>query len=431
VPNLEKTEFKRRFCLTEGKLYSTAKLDVRPVGVLAPHSFLFLFFNLLYFLPVCALLLFNYSEGGTSKAADLDSAVLWRIAAVYSFGLLAFLLGSRVMQKRNVFSGAGGTELGSLRLFIPTRRFGIICFVAAAVLVFSKVLLIPLGVYSEYAFETDSMTGGIWSFSTFCSEALLFISIVVLFSTTKRNVIWFFVLTAINGINLLHGTRIFTMIACVAFCFFQYLRGKFTLRIGVALFLAALGLGYVIFLFRSNIELDNQTFSIARLVSPLMFEGVFSQLSLIGTIRHPEAWSVGGSAGAFVHDVVCFVIPRFLLPEKDSLLIVDKFNDLSPLGAFSGYAHGLIYFGLFFPFFYLALGCFGSWLCGRASVSRFYSMIYIYFSCDFLFRIMRDGYLIPIKMIINTLMILALMQVYIRVGRPLPVTAGSATQIRE
>jgi hypothetical protein len=417
--------------LTEKNPYFAATLNIKPVGVLAPHSFLFLFFSLLYFLPVCAVLLFNYSEGGTSKAADLDSAVLWRIAAVYSFGLVAFLVGSRVMRRGSVFSKGRSTDLESLRLFIPTKRFGILCAVASAILLLSKVLLIPLGVYSEYAFVTDSMTGGVWSFSMFCSEALLFLSIVVLFSTAKRNVSWFLILTAINGINLLHGTRILTMIACVAFCFFQFLRGKLSLRVGVALFVAALGLGYLIFLSRSHIELDDETFSIARLVSPLMYEGVFSQLSLIGTIRHPEAWSIWGSFWAFAHDLICFVTPRLLLPNKDNLLIIDQFSDLSPLGAASGYAQGLVYFGLFFPFFYLALGCFGSWLCRRATASRFWSMMYVYFVCDFLFRIMRDGYLIPIKMIINTLMILAFIQVYIRVGRLLPVTAGSATQIRE
>jgi hypothetical protein len=302
---------------------------------------------------------------------------------------------------------------------------------AAAVLLLSKALLIPLGVYSEYAFETDSMAGGIWSFSIFCSEALLFLSIVVLFSTAKRRVSWFLILTAINGINLLHGTRIITMIACVAFGFFQYLRGKLSLRVGVALFVATLGMGYLVFLSRSHIELGDETFSISRLVSPLMYEGVFSQLSLIGTIRHPEAWSIGGSFWAFAHDVICFLTPRFLLPGKDKLLIVDQFSDLSPLGAASGYAQGLIYFGFFFPLFYLALGCCGGWLCRRATASRFWSMMYVYFVCDFLFRIMRDGYLIPIKMIVNTIMILGFVHLYMRVGPILPVVGDSATPIRE
>ena len=207
--------------MSERNRYSST-LDIRPSGVQAPHSFLFLCFNMLYFLPVCGVLLFNYSEGGTSKAADLDSAVLWRISAVFLLGVLAFLLGSRFMRaaKRSYYCRA---DLGALKLFVAARPFGLMCILMVGIFLASKALLVPLGVYAEYAFETEGMTGGVWSFSMFCSESLLFLSMIALFSTMRRNVTWFFVLTAINGVNLLHGTRIFTMIACIVFCFFQYL----------------------------------------------------------------------------------------------------------------------------------------------------------------------------------------------------------------
>jgi hypothetical protein len=33
-------------------------------------------------------------------------------------------------------------------------------------------------------------------------------------------------------------------------------------------------------------------------------------------------------------------------------------------------------------------------------------VIYVYFVCDFLFRIMRDGYVMPVKMLLNALVIL-------------------------
>jgi hypothetical protein len=186
-----------------------------------------------------------------------------------------------------------------------------------------------------------------------------------------------------------------------------------------------LGLGYFVFLTRSGVELDDQTFSVSHLVSPIMFEGIFSQVSLIGAIRHPEAWSAWGSIGSFLHDVGCFVIPRFLLPEKDKLLIIDQFADLSPLGAFSGYAQGLIYFGLFFPLFYFSLGCVGGWLFRQAARSRFWAMIYMYFVCDFLFRIMRDGYIIPIKMILDSVVILWLVLGCSRVRGPVQIVRNS------
>jgi hypothetical protein len=84
-----------------------------------------------------------------------------------------------------------------------------------------------------------------------------------------------------------------------------------------------------------------------------------------------------------------------------------QFSDLSPLGAFSGYAQGLIYFGVFFPMFYVILGYIASWLQRRASDSELWSVIYVYFVCDFLFRIMRDGYVIPIKMLVDALVIMS------------------------
>ena len=391
--------------------------------MIAPHSLLFILFNLLYYIPLFVVLFFNYSEGGTGDAADLDARALLRITVIFCSGTLAFLLGSGLTWYAT--SPSGQKPLAALRLFIAGRAFGILCAIVVAIFALSKILVVPLGVYSEYAFDTESMIGGAWSFSMFCSETLLFLSIIMLFSTVPRNVTWFLVLTGINGVNLLHGTRIFTIIACIAFCFYQYLRDKLSVRVAAAAFVTALGLAYFVFLTRSAVELDDQTFSVSHLVSPIMFEGIFSQVSLIGAIRHPEAWSTWGSIGSFLHDVICFVIPRFLLPDKDKLLIIDQFTDLSPLGAFSGYAQGLIYFGLFFPVFYFALGCLGGWLFRQAGRSRFWAMIYVYFVCDFLFRIMRDGYIIPIKMILDSVVILLLVLWCIRVRSSLRMVRNS------
>ena len=375
------------------------------MNAIAPHSLLFIAFNLLYFLPLFVVLFFNYSEGGTSNAADLDTKALLRVALIFGSGTFAFLVGS-LLTWRGISSDDRREKPFALQLFANDRTFGILCAIAIVIFLVSKVLLNPLGVYSEYAFDTESMLGGAWSFSMFCSESLLFLSIITLFSNMRRNVAWFLFLTAINAVNLLHGTRIFFMIGCIAFCFYQYLRGKLTLRVVAIAFIAALGLGYAVFLLRSGAELDDQTLSAARLISPVMFEGVFSQISLIGVIRHPEAWSMWGSIGSFSHDIILFVTPRLLVPEKDKLLVINQFADLSPLGAFSGYAQGLIYFGLLFPLFYFVLGCGASWLLRQAAHSRFWSMMYVYFVGDFLFRIMRDGYVIPIKMFLDSLVIL-------------------------
>lgn len=377
-----------------------------PNGRLAPHSLFFLFFNLVYFLPLLGVALFNYSEGGTSTAADLDFDVTRKITFVYLLGILAFVCGSKL----SPFLGFASTRpilQRALRLFGLNSPFRLLCWAMVGLFVVSKVLLVGLGVYSQYAFETDSMTGGVWSFSMFCSESLLFLSIVVLFSNARRNVLWFLILTGINGINLLHGTRIFFIIAGITFCFYLYLRVRLTLKIAILAFSGSLLVSYLIFLSRSKVEVDVQTFSFTRVISPIMYEGIFSQLSLIETIKHPQLWSLWGSLHNFFLDALYFVIPRFLLPGKDEILFINRFSDLSPLGAFSGYAQGLIYFGVFFPLFYCILGIIAGWLLRQAKDSQFWSAIYVYFVCDFMFRIMRDGYIIPIKMLVNGLTILA------------------------
>jgi hypothetical protein len=390
---------------------------------LAPHSGLFLFFNVAYFLPLLGVLLFNYSEGGTTTAADLDHATAYRIAGIYLAGTCAFLLGSRLDLSRVWATSFRDHRV--LRLFRIDFAFRTICSAVVVALLLSKILLIRQGVYSEYAFDTDSMTGGVWSFSMFCAESILFLSIAVLFSRARRNILWFFALTAVNGINLLHGTRIFTMIAGVVFCFYLYVRGKFNLRLAILAAALALALAYVVFITRSGPAAGDDALSAARVISPLMYEGVFSQISLIQAVHNSYLWMHIGSPLNFFTDILYFVTPRLFLPQKETLLYADRFADLSPLGAFSGYAQGLIYFGVCFPIFYFVLGALAAWLFRKARSSSFWSVIYVYFACDFMFRVMRDGYIIPVKMLINSLMILAFVALWSPSAMPLAPPARS------
>jgi hypothetical protein len=377
---------------------------------LSPHSGLFLFFNLLYFLPLLGVLLFNYSEGGTITAIALDPDTAGKVALIFSLGCFAFLCGSRLGSGISFFgiSAVDKTaQTAGLRLLRLNWSFPVVCLVMVSALLISKLLLIRAGIYSDYAFDTASMTGGIWSFSMFCAESVLFLSVAVLFSRVRRPVLWFLVLTLANGSNLLHGTRIFSMIAGVVFCFYLYVRRRFSWRIALVGAVGSLAVGYLVFLVRSNVLIDEQTFSLARIISPVMYEGVFSQISLIQTVRDPHLWTPLGSPPDFLLDAFYFVMPRVLLPQKDTLLFLDKFTYLSPMGGFSGYAQGLLYFGICFPLFYLVLGGLAAWLLRRAKDSSFWSVIYVYFACDFLFRLMRDGYIIPVKMLVNALIILA------------------------
>lgn len=325
------------------------------------------------------------------------------IGWIYLAGVLAFLLGSRM----KLFHRRFADQQVELRLFEPNDAFRFMCYLAVAVFLVSKVLLIPQGVYGEYAFDTEKMTGGIWSFSIFCSETITFLSVAVLFSRSSKNVKWFLILSAINAIDLLHGTRIFVMIGAFALGLYFYLRGALRMRILVPASILLLGLGYFVHLIRSNSAIDSGTFSVVGIASPVMYEAVFSQLSLIGVVRDIHLWQWFGSPQKFFTDAFFFSVPRVLAPEKDSFMFIANYADLSPLGAFSGYAAGLLYFGILFPIFYFFLGAIASWMLNRARESSYWSVLYVYFTCDCLLRVMRDGYTIPAKIFADALLILA------------------------
>jgi hypothetical protein len=156
---------------------------------------------------------------------------------------------------------------------------------------------------------------------------------------------------------------------------------------------------------RSKAAIGDESFALLHVISPLMYESVFSQLSLMDLVKRPDLWSATGHIPYFFTDVTIFTVPRLFASDKEGLQFISRYTELSPLGAFSGYAQGLIYFGYFFPLFYFVLGFIAGVLQRAARQSPGALVFYAYFISDFLFRIMRDGYSIPIKMFLNAAML--------------------------
>jgi hypothetical protein len=179
---------------------------------------------------------------------------------------------------------------------------------------------------------------------------------------------------------------------------------------GPIFFAAVLGMTYTVFLSRSG-AFGNEL-SIARVLSPIVYESLFSQLSLRNVVNTSDIMNSTGALPDFFVDVFSFITPRFLLPDKDSFLYLARFTELSPLGAFNGYATGLIYFGVFWPIFYLLLGGLASWLYRKARTNAYWLIFYVYFTADALFRFMRDGYVIPIKIIANIIELIVLLVMF-------------------
>jgi hypothetical protein len=381
---------------------------------IAPHILLFWIYNLIYYVPLLVIYIWGYSEGNAVKEIALDPHSLSAITILYVEGLIAFSLGSFLASTfQSRFLNAQRNWSSTVQPHLGTAE-KLTVLLVAAMFICAKAALVPLGVYNIYAFYTGEMLSGIWSFSMFCAECVLLMSILVLFSGTRYNKSLFLMLSLLNGINLLHGTRIIFIVNVMVIVMYAYLRGSLTLRkmliFGPILFAAVLGMTYAVFLSRSG-AFGNEL-SIARVLSPIVYESLFSQLSLRNVVNTPDIMNSTGALPDFFVDVITFITPRFLLPDKDNLLYLSRFNELSPLGAFNGYATGLIYFGVFWPIFYLVLGGLASWLYRQARTNAYWLIFYVYFTADALFRFMRDGYTIPIKIIVNIIELIVLLVMF-------------------
>jgi hypothetical protein len=401
---------------------------------IAPHLLFFWIFNLIYFLPILVVYLSGYVDSGAADAiALLDAQTLRAMSTIYAEGIVAFTVGSMMF---SLFHGATSKARPRAEPY-PALHYGIAVQMAvvliAGLFICTKAALAPLGVYHAYAAETGAMTGGIWSFSMFCAECVVLASIFILYSDSKRNVLGFVLLSAINGINLLHGTRIIFIVNVLTTALYFYMRGKLSLKrmlvLGPAMFVIVLAMTYAVFLSREGLSLDGEL-SFARTLSPIVYESIFSQLSLGNVIKSPDVLNSTGALPNFLIDVIASTTPRILLPDKDTMPYITKFAYMSPMGALNGYAAGAIYFGVFWPLFYLCLGGFASWLYSKAKTNAHWLILYVYFSSDVLFRFMRDGYLIPLKIFIDMSGVLIVLFVFESLIRGLSEQLSHATNPR-
>jgi oligosaccharide repeat unit polymerase len=386
-------------CGSEFRKTAPAKLP------LPPHVLFFLGYNLLYLLPLLFAFFFGYEQGGVSDFLGISNAIIGKICLTYLSGTFAFVVGA-YSPRFFSWSIKGRSRPAPRPCWLQiggAEKIAIV--IVGCIFLVSKISLVPLGVYQAYAFDTDSMTGGLWSYSMFCSEAMVLAGIVVLFTRRRNNLRNFFIISVLNGINLLHGTRIFFISTVMVLVLYGYVRGRVTLRramlYGPLAFALVLVLAYVVFLSRSHVDATG-ALSATALVSPVVYESVLSQLSLIGVLGPAPVWDTFGHPLRFFLDIFLFTVPRPVLPDKESFLYIGKFSDLSPFGAFNGYAQGLIYFGYLFPFFYFLMGLTGSYLYKKSQQNPWWFVLYIFYTADFLLHIMRDGYSTPLKMLINT-----------------------------
>lgn len=404
---------------------------------IAPHCLFFTLYTALYFVPLWLVSISGYGEGMVSETGSDAGTIMTRIIVVYLIGVTSFWIGSWSTPKFAWLLGQKTykpVEIAKIHIYQIDKIIlgGLIC-----AFLISKLMLIPTGAYSTYAFGSSMMETSAWTTSMFFSETLAFAALIALFSDLRHNVMAFVFLSALNGINLLHGTRNFFVTAMTGALLYLYVRKRVSLLrmflYGLSSACAAVLLGYIVYLTRAHAAWSD--FSVLAVLSPITFESVFSQISLINVLGHPELFEHFGHIGHFIADVFVFTSPRLLVGDKEALLWSNNFSSFSPLGAFNGFAMGLLYFGYLLPLAYFLLGL-ASGALRRFANTSYGAALYVYFCCDFVYRVQRDGYVIPAKMMINNVEILCLLGILhlwrrrgsLR-GNPLRIAAKSANSI--
>lgn len=377
-----------------------------------PVVIYFFVFSFIYVAPVLYVQLFGFAHGGVMQAVSITPEKLGLMAQFYGVSAFAFLVGVGLVEiLYRASRKPHGSAKSNRHIPAPYRVAGwqiALFWVCTIGVVGTKILLIPEGVYSSYAFDSGGMDSKMWNVSMGFSEMLLmFLAYFLAVSNRKFAVVAFCVIS----LNLLHGTRMFTFIALfMIFCERVFLAK--VIRMWKATLLGAGGgilailVFLVVFLHRSGATLQLTGVDFDMIISPLVYESLFNQISFVRMLDYHAAGTVNFAPQLMLMDIFVFRLPGFLTTGYDFQLY--SFGSLSPLGGLSGYASALIYFGDFYFIFYFVAGMGLQFFYTLAMISRysFFRAIFLYLLCSTFFRSFRDPWIFPGKMLFDNLLLL-------------------------
>ncbi|EJG2200472.1 O-antigen polymerase [Citrobacter freundii] len=369
-----------------------------------PHTFMFLVFNLAYMLPIAYVHFFGFSQGGVEEIFNSDPSILSSMVVFYFVVLFFYLSASSLFGFR--FPCKRIEWQVPLQLPFLVKVVFIMTLLA---LVISKILLYPEGVYSAYAFDSGAMESRVWNVSMGLSELGV---LIFAFCVITKNTKFAFLTFLIVSLNLLHGTRVFTLIILLMIVFYIIFINKRINKIKLFVYLIVffffILLSFLaIFIYRSNVSITN--INLDLIISPIVYESLFNQISFIRMLGWLHGGHVPFAPEMLFSDSAIFTLPSFLFDDKLSLMYINNYGELSPLGGLSGYASAIIYFSYYYFIWYFILGMVSSLLLRSTSATNFKittRVLYIYFVCDSLFRFNRDPWFIVIKMLSNNLLFL-------------------------
>ena len=349
-----------------------------------------------YCLPLIIAKIFAADVKGVNQVLESVNSI--QVIALYVISFTAFHIPSLLLTR--------GLSWESTDPKISSSTLIVVNALLAAVFIFSKIYVYKYIATEGYGFDTGAISDPVWTFSMFLSEVVFLISIMWL-ALGKFKYFWSNII--LLQLNLLHGTRIYLMItAIIVFSILiRKLTGPKIIAVSILSLILFVGVSYLIFLIRHDAFESEFSLDIQWILSPVLIESIFSQWSLINVLSNNFYFSKT-EITSFIFDPAIFSLPRALFSNKESMMLAMD-PDLSPLGALNGIAASIIYFGFFFPIYWIIWGIFSAILLRAARISYWARVVYLIFSFNLLLRLMRDGYVMPVKILLNDAIILAIL----------------------
>lgn len=350
--------------------------------------------------------------------AEISPAIMQAMVLFYSCAIISFLSGcglaylgwEAIKTKKSIFiQPATTTPVWNNRNYALSGWKKIIILSVCFALFFAKALLINEGVYNSYAFDSGGMDSKLWRVSMGLSEmAIAFFA----FSLVAKHWRLAGLLLLCISINLLHGTRIYFMIAVFMIMYERiYLSRAITFRramflsliVGCVLLFAFLA----VFFHRSGVTYSLRDLDFETIISPIIYESIFNQISFVRMLKIHIYSALDPDVPRLFYDIFVFRMPKFMT--DGVILHTSEFGELSPLGGMSGFATALIYFGQLYPlvYFFMGFSLYSLWKMSELSSSIIIKTIFVYILCSTFFRSFRDPWVVPAKMLFDNLLALA------------------------
>ncbi|QJE00893.1 hypothetical protein HH212_13395 [Massilia forsythiae] len=348
--------------------------------------------------PVLLKYFYDVTGGGVEIFSLKDTSAFITYSTIWLMAIIPFFFGFGLAPKKIEYQ-------------LPrdiNKTLTITIGLLAPIYVLVKALLARDGVYQNYAFDSDLMVGGVWSFSMFLSETFVLLFAFSLLAKNRKLAVICFLLISIN---VLHGTRIFNFVSILIFAAWYITNQKFTKTVLLKMLLSFAGLmvcAMIVFLYRSDVDFLSVSFEeqLFYLFSPVVYESVFSQTSLLDLANSAFGDSTCDAID-FFWDFSSFVIPRILNEGKDAICLA-RYSYMQPLGAFNGIFASYIYFGWWYFLYFFGYGLFLRGLRAAKSGKYFFNVIYFYCLANISIRIVRDGPILAGKYLANALVIVLL-----------------------